>query len=338
MLSPRNAAKAKALEQEFETVRIATDNQAVVDACDCVLLAVLPGQAKQVCEPLQFREGQLVISLMAGVPLSDIEKWCGPAECALACPLPAIAENAGTTIVTPPEPRTVAVFEKLAEKHRLFDGMDGKDAARFREVVRGMVLATDMARHGALMERIKQKLAEPAWHPLQTPEGVDLVLQIALKCADISNQARPWRVALAGAAAVVLGRVRVRRFDELRAAARRVADPAVDGRRAEAPGPRAHAQAQHAVGRARLADDAQRRAVRQLGDFLRVERDAGADDAALLRADLGVAVDDVAVLHEVAPPAPFGDRRRHRERHRRRERERRRLGLEGGHALSLIHI
>jgi len=62
-------------------------------------------------------------------------------------------------------------------------------------VVRGMVLATDMARHGALMERIKQKLAEPAWHPLQTPEGIDLVLQIALKCADISNQARPWRVA-----------------------------------------------------------------------------------------------------------------------------------------------
>jgi pyrroline-5-carboxylate reductase len=113
VLSPRNAAKAQALEQEFDTVRIATDNQAVVDACDCVLLAVLPGQAEQVCEPLQFREGQLVISLMAGVPLSDIERWCGPAECALACPLPAIAENAGTTIVTPPEPRTVAVFEKL---------------------------------------------------------------------------------------------------------------------------------------------------------------------------------------------------------------------------------
>ena len=89
-LSPRNAAKAKALEQEFETVRIATNNQAVVDACDCVLLAVLPGQAEQVCEPLNFREGQLVISLIAGVPLSDIQKWCGPAECALACPLPAI--------------------------------------------------------------------------------------------------------------------------------------------------------------------------------------------------------------------------------------------------------
>ena len=61
MLSPRNAAKAKALADEFEYVSIAPNNQAVVDACDCVLLAVLPGQAQNVCEPLTFREGQLVI-------------------------------------------------------------------------------------------------------------------------------------------------------------------------------------------------------------------------------------------------------------------------------------
>ena len=122
VLSPRNAAKAKALEQEFESGAHRHNNQAVVDACDCVLLAVLPGQAEQVCEPLQFREGQLVISLMAGVPLSDIERWCGPAECSLACPLPAIAENAGTTIVTPPEPRTVAVFEKLGTAVPVADG------------------------------------------------------------------------------------------------------------------------------------------------------------------------------------------------------------------------
>ena len=72
---------------------------------------------------------------------------------------------------SPLENHHLAVFERLAEKHRLFDGMDVKDAARFREVVRGMVLATDMARHGALMERIKQKLAEPAWHPLQNAGG-----------------------------------------------------------------------------------------------------------------------------------------------------------------------
>lgn len=96
---------------------------------------------------------------------------------------------------SPLENHHLAVFEKLVEKHSLLANMDVEDTQRFRDVLRGMVLATDMARHGALMTRIATKLSEPAWHPLRSTEGVDLVLQIALKCADISNQARPWRVA-----------------------------------------------------------------------------------------------------------------------------------------------
>jgi pyrroline-5-carboxylate reductase len=115
VLSPRNAAKAQALDDAYAKVEVAKDNQAVVDACDCVLLAVLPRQAEAVCKPLKFREGQLVVSLMAGVPLESVRAWCGPADCALACPLPAIAEGAGTTIVTPPEPRTIAIFERLGK-------------------------------------------------------------------------------------------------------------------------------------------------------------------------------------------------------------------------------
>ena len=58
VLSPRNAAKAKALDDAYANVEVAADNQAVVDGCDCILLAVLPGQAEAVCEPLKFREGQ----------------------------------------------------------------------------------------------------------------------------------------------------------------------------------------------------------------------------------------------------------------------------------------
>ena len=82
----------------------------------------------------------------------------------------------------------LAVFG--ARRSTAFDGMDVKVVARFQEVVQGTVLATDMARHGALMERIKQKLAEPAWHPLQTPEGIERCCR-SLKCADIRT--RPGR-------------------------------------------------------------------------------------------------------------------------------------------------
>ncbi|KAH8047949.1 3',5'-cyclic-nucleotide phosphodiesterase [Aureococcus anophagefferens] len=45
------------------------------------------------------------------------------------------------------------------------------------------------------MKKIKEKLNIDGWHPLKSEEGINLILQIGLKCADISNQARPWKVA-----------------------------------------------------------------------------------------------------------------------------------------------
>eukprot|EP00633_Aureoumbra_lagunensis_P001171 CAMPEP_0197294920 /NCGR_PEP_ID=MMETSP0890-20130614/33913_1 /TAXON_ID=44058 ORGANISM="Aureoumbra lagunensis, Strain CCMP1510" /NCGR_SAMPLE_ID=MMETSP0890 /ASSEMBLY_ACC=CAM_ASM_000533 /LENGTH=299 /DNA_ID=CAMNT_0042770599 /DNA_START=138 /DNA_END=1037 /DNA_ORIENTATION=- len=53
-----------------------------------------------------------------------------------------------------------------------------------------------MSKHTELVKRIKDNLSDSeSYNPLSTHEGVDLTLSIALKCADISNQARPWRVA-----------------------------------------------------------------------------------------------------------------------------------------------
>ena len=58
-----------------------------------------------------------------------------------------------------------------------------------------MILSTDMAKHTMLMARIADGLKEDEFNPMAGEEGTNLVLQIALKCADISNQARPWKVA-----------------------------------------------------------------------------------------------------------------------------------------------
>ena len=59
-------------------------------ASDCVILAVLPGQAQAVLEPLAFGD-KLVVSLMAGVALADVKAWTGAARVVLACPLSAPA-------------------------------------------------------------------------------------------------------------------------------------------------------------------------------------------------------------------------------------------------------
>ena len=85
---------------------------------------------------------------------------------------------------------------KLVAKHDLLGGVTSeKDRARFLSVVRAMILSTDMAHHTKLMARIQAGLLEDDFNPLRTEEGTNLMLQIALKCADISNQARPWKVA-----------------------------------------------------------------------------------------------------------------------------------------------
>mmetsp|Transcript_20978 Transcript_20978/g.62774 ORF Transcript_20978/g.62774 Transcript_20978/m.62774 type:complete len:284 (-) Transcript_20978:27-878(-) len=115
VLSPRNAAKSAALADDVESATVAASNQAVVDACECVVVAVLPGQAEAVLSDLSFRPDQLVVSLMAGVALADVKRWTGVERCVLACPLPAIAQRAGTTIVAPADAAVVAMFDALGK-------------------------------------------------------------------------------------------------------------------------------------------------------------------------------------------------------------------------------
>ncbi|KAJ1453020.1 putative 3'5'-cyclic nucleotide phosphodiesterase [Pelagophyceae sp. CCMP2097] len=96
---------------------------------------------------------------------------------------------------SPLERHHLSEFERLAAKHELLDNLNETQQARFRDVVQHMILATDMSKHGMLMRKIADKLSAPEYNPLHSADGVNLVLQIGLKCADISNQARPWKVA-----------------------------------------------------------------------------------------------------------------------------------------------
>ncbi|KAJ1461082.1 hypothetical protein M885DRAFT_508664 [Pelagophyceae sp. CCMP2097] len=130
VLSPRNAARAAQLRDEFpDSVTIVDSNQAVLDACDAVLLAVLPGQCDDVLGPLAFREEHLVISLMAGVDLARVEKLTAPAKrrC-VAMPLPVVARRAGVTLVVPAEPTALELFGALGR------AVGVADEAQFRRL------------------------------------------------------------------------------------------------------------------------------------------------------------------------------------------------------------
>lgn len=95
-VSPRNSEKAAALKAAYPTVQVGEDNQDVVDRVDVVVLAVLPQQKADILSPLQFRENQLIIHLLAGTQVDAVRPLVAPAkEIVRAVPLPCCAIHVG---------------------------------------------------------------------------------------------------------------------------------------------------------------------------------------------------------------------------------------------------
>eukprot|EP00929_Paragymnodinium_shiwhaense_P098693 TRINITY_DN60181_c0_g1_i1.p1 TRINITY_DN60181_c0_g1~~TRINITY_DN60181_c0_g1_i1.p1 ORF type:complete len:304 (-),score=67.36 TRINITY_DN60181_c0_g1_i1:156-950(-) len=115
VVSPRNAEKAAKLAAEFpDVVRIAKDNQEVVDSVDCVMIAVLPKHVEEVVSALRFKENQKVLSVIATLRLERLRELVvvPNAECAICCPLPGVAKLQGATIVLG-APFVEAIFSLL---------------------------------------------------------------------------------------------------------------------------------------------------------------------------------------------------------------------------------
>lgn len=116
LLSPRNEEIAASLAARFEDVQVATDNQAVLDGSDTVMLAVRPQVAHEVIPSLRFRPDHHVISLIATLSLEAIATLVAPAhKLTKALPMPMIALRQGATIICPPDKATAAFFENLGK-------------------------------------------------------------------------------------------------------------------------------------------------------------------------------------------------------------------------------
>ncbi|TIS61621.1 MAG: F420-dependent NADP oxidoreductase [Mesorhizobium sp.] len=114
VVSPRNEAVAADLAARFADVCIAADNQAVLDQCDTVMLAVRPQIAREVLRELRFRKDHHVVSLIATVSREEIAALVGPAtHVSKALPMPMIARLQGSTIICPPDPIVAAFFARL---------------------------------------------------------------------------------------------------------------------------------------------------------------------------------------------------------------------------------
>lgn len=114
VISPRNAEVAARLAKEFPAVRIAADNQAVVDGSDVAVLAIRPQIARDVIEGLTFREGQTIISVVAATERASLLDWIGAdVHLVQAIPLPFVAERQGVTAIFPPDSLVAQLFDTL---------------------------------------------------------------------------------------------------------------------------------------------------------------------------------------------------------------------------------
>lgn len=97
-VSGRSAHHSSSLAEAYENVQIA-DNQGVVDASDILFLGLMAENAPDVLGPLEFQEGQVAITFMAGASLEEADALVRPARAtAIMMPFPGIVQG-GTPIM-----------------------------------------------------------------------------------------------------------------------------------------------------------------------------------------------------------------------------------------------
>src|SRR6185437_13271672 len=114
LLSPRNAGVATTLASAFDNVTVAASNQAVLDGCDIIILAVRPQVAIDVLESLHFRPDHHVISLIALFSIERVQALVAPATRVVrAIPLPMVATRDGVTALYPDDSTARGIFSQL---------------------------------------------------------------------------------------------------------------------------------------------------------------------------------------------------------------------------------
>lgn len=120
-VSPRNAAKAKELQQRFG-VTIAS-NQDIAETSDIVIVSLLPPDAPGLLSGLDFRPGQTVLSVMAGIDLKTMMELVDPADAAISM-MPGLANayNAGPSALHPENAVAMELLQYLGPVHVYGDG------------------------------------------------------------------------------------------------------------------------------------------------------------------------------------------------------------------------
>ena len=122
LVSPRNAEKASALAATYSQVRVAKNNQSLVDGSDCIFLAVGTQVAREVLGSLRFRADQHIISLIGMLSLAKVQKLVAPATIVFrAVPLPPVARATCPIAFFPPDTQVAGLLDRIGTAVALDD-------------------------------------------------------------------------------------------------------------------------------------------------------------------------------------------------------------------------
>ena len=113
-ISPRNKETAKKLKNRFNSIKIAKNNQEVINASDWIFLSVTPNVGKEIIKDLNFKSNQTVISFISTINLAQLKKAIKvKVKLVRAIPLPPIALGKGPVPICPPNKSVRNFFNKI---------------------------------------------------------------------------------------------------------------------------------------------------------------------------------------------------------------------------------
>jgi len=114
VVSPRSEAISRGLAARYPNVRRAASN-AEAAAAEMVVLGMRPTQVEEALAGIAFRRDQLVVSLVAGLSLADVQALAPRSRVDRAIPMPGIARGDGPITVFPGQPELVALLQPLGD-------------------------------------------------------------------------------------------------------------------------------------------------------------------------------------------------------------------------------
>jgi pyrroline-5-carboxylate reductase len=114
LVSPRNKSIALNLKKKFTKIKIAKNNQEIINKCDWVFLSITPTVGQKIIKELKFKTNQTIISFISTISLTQLKKAIKvKAKIIRAIPLPPISLKKGPIPICPPNKKVKDFFNKI---------------------------------------------------------------------------------------------------------------------------------------------------------------------------------------------------------------------------------